>query len=116
MRLLEYAQSKERAGEIIGRLRDRGIPTYSKVGGSPWISPYQLAIFVCIDEQFDDAVAVLANREHVVSNPVDVAEFERQSRTTGLSFLAKWSTITLLLVLAIFAIFVFLSGVPWVGA
>lgn len=48
-------------------------------------------LFVCINEQLEDALAVLKDPNHEVANPVDVAEFERRAETDGLGTILRGS-------------------------
>jgi hypothetical protein len=73
----EDPDERERVRDL---LASRGIPTY-------WIRTYRSVhgmLFVCINEQFDDALALLKNPNHEVVQPVDVAEFDRRAKTEGL--------------------------------
>jgi len=83
--------------EIRDLLASRGIPTYLAMG----YRASRGALFVCINEQFEDALAVLKNPEHEVAQPVDVAEFEREARTGGLGTILKGSVALLVFLLVI---------------
>ena len=79
MRLLTYVQSLEERNRIVGLLESHGIPLfYDKSGRTVLVST--IPIFVCIDAQYDDAIALLANDEHEVAGPVDVEAFRRAER------------------------------------
>ena len=70
----EFGRTDE-CEQIRDLLASRGIPTYLSTG----FKASRGALFVCINEQYEDALAVLKNPEHVVANPVDVSEFEREA-------------------------------------
>jgi len=80
MKSLGNFSNSAECAEIRDLLASRGIPTYLATG----YRASRGALFVCINEQFEDALAVLKNPEHEVAQPVDVAEFERDARTDGL--------------------------------
>ncbi len=61
-------------------LASHGIPTYWNQG----LGGARAPLFVCIDEQYDDALALLKNPEHVVAHPVNVEEFKQAGRNQGL--------------------------------
>jgi hypothetical protein len=67
--------------EVRELLASRGIPSYWAVGFRLYRGP----LFVCINDQYEDALAVLKNPGHIVSQPVNVEEFERATQTQGLS-------------------------------
>jgi hypothetical protein len=81
MRLLTKAQSRDEQARLVALLESRGIPIYAATG---WTArnPFLGGVFVCIDSQYDDAVALLRDEEHVVADPVDVAEFWKKAPAT----------------------------------
>jgi len=83
--------------EIRDLLASRGIPTFLATG----YRARRGTLFVCINEQFDDALAVLKNPEHEVAQPVDVAEFEQAARTQGLGTILASGVAFLMFLLAI---------------
>jgi len=80
MRLLAYVQSLEERDRIAGLMESNGIPVFHDTSGRTVLIS-TIPIFVCIDAQYDDAVALLANGEHEVAEPVDVAAFRRAERS-----------------------------------
>jgi hypothetical protein len=115
MKFLTSVYDRNRAGEILGVLRDKGIPAFTKVAGSPWVAPYQIAIFVCIDAQYEDASAVLRNPEHLVKMPVDVAEFEELAKKQDVMPLIKWGVILGLVMIIVVTLVGYFLGVPLFG-
>ena len=93
-------------------LESRGIPVFEQAGR--WTVTGR-AMFVCIDAQYEDALALLANEDHEVHDPVDVAEFEKSERTVGLQLELKYASLALgallLLWIAVIA-FAWWSGMP----
>jgi hypothetical protein len=83
--------------QIRDMLASRGIPRYLATG----YRARRGTLFVCINEQFDDALAVLKNPEHEVAQPVDIAEFERAAQTDGLGTILMGSVALLLFLLLI---------------
>lgn len=81
-------------------LASRGIPTYWNPGFGGALAP----LFVCIDEQYDDAVALLEDPQHVVAHPVDVAEFQQAERTQGFGPMLIGGSAMLLLLLAVIGV------------
>jgi hypothetical protein len=45
---------------------------------TPWFTGYKKGLWVCLDEQYRDALALLKNPEHQVTQPVDVEAFHRE--------------------------------------
>lgn len=93
MKSLWFLGNSTECEQIQNLLASRGIPTYRSLSRS---SPGVL--FVCINEQFEDALAVLKNPEHEVAQPVDVEEFQRKTQTEGLGTVL-WSSVALLVFL-----------------
>jgi hypothetical protein len=74
MRRLNCAHSQLGRAEIVARLESRGIPVYVD-SLSAFRNPGRGAIFVCLDAQYADAVALLRDENHIVAEPVDVEAF-----------------------------------------
>lgn len=84
-----------------GLLRSKGIPTHSKTietRGMGW----QAVLFVCLDEQTDDALKLMRDPTHKPANPVDAEAFEKALENQDMRLLAKWSTIALIVVVVAF--------------
>jgi hypothetical protein len=67
--------------EAATRLSDAGIPVtepskYSELAGY-MVGPRSRVLCVWLDHQYEDAIRLLADPNHVVKNPVDWEEFER---------------------------------------
>jgi len=93
MRLLTYVASRSEQARLIGLLQSQGIPVLGdQMPGIRY--SMQTALFVCIDEQYDDALALLKNPEHTVSEPVDVDAFWKASAGTQPQLL-RWSLVAL---------------------
>jgi|SRR5690349_7791295 len=104
MRLLAYVKSLEERDRIAMLMESRGIPVfYDKSGRTVLIST--IPIFVCIDAQYDDAVALLANGEHEVAEPVDVEAF-RRAEGRAQPVVLKGAAVALLAVVLIAALVV----------
>jgi hypothetical protein len=100
MKSLGYFEDAEERERIRDLLASRGIPTY-------WTRTYRSVrgmLFVCINEQFDDAMAVLKNPDHEVAQPVDVAEFERRTKSDGLGTILHGTVATLGFLLCIIGV------------
>ncbi|HKP66230.1 MAG TPA: hypothetical protein VJX31_06360 [Casimicrobiaceae bacterium] len=86
MRRLAYVYSADEQARITELLEGNGIPIYCQAGtrAVPFIGGRSYStIFVCINSQYDDAVALLANENHEVRNPVDVEAFKTAAETTS---------------------------------
>jgi len=81
MRRLNCAHSQLGRAEIVARLESRGIPVYVD-SVSAFRNPGRGAIFVCLDAQYADAVALLRNEDHIVADPVDVEAFWKKAPGT----------------------------------
>ncbi len=82
-------------------LRSKGIPTHSKTietRGMGW----QAVLFVCLEEQTDDALKIMRDPTHKPASPVDAEAFEKALENQDMRVLAKWSTIALILVVGAF--------------
>ena len=73
-------------------LRSRGIPTYVEAAGR---NIYRSVVFVCINQQYDDAVALMKDPNHVVAQPVDVEAFEAAAQNTGMGTILRGSLVFL---------------------
>jgi hypothetical protein len=106
LKLIGYCYSHDETTRILSLFRSKGIPTYVKYAYGQSMS-YKAAIFVCIDQQFSDAKLLLANQDHVVSDPVDVEEFEKLNASIGHGPILKWAIWVLVAVLILFALTVY---------
>jgi hypothetical protein len=83
-------------------LRSKGIPTFS-----PAVEPRRMgaqwALFVCLNEQAEDARRIIRDPSYVPSLAVNAEEFEATLETPDQGSLTKWVTITGLVVLAVFS-------------
>ena len=76
MKLLTTAPSRNDLYGLRDRLRSRGIPTHLQNEQSA-ISPdikQQPGLFVILDSQYSDAVALMKNRKHPVAHPLSESE------------------------------------------
>lgn len=62
----------------------------------------QWVLFVCINEQADDARRILHDSRHMPVVSVDAAGFERALDNPDLRLITKWVTIVLVAVIAVF--------------
>ena len=93
MKLLAVLDDEDEALLLKETLEDHGIPVYLATRSGKLT--YQAHIWVCLDSQFDDAVALRRYPGHEVRNPVDVQSYYEQSRTYGLDTIARYSVIIL---------------------
>ncbi|MGD8785548.1 MAG: hypothetical protein PVG75_13980 [Thioalkalispiraceae bacterium] len=79
MKYVDKTATLDEANQIKTLLESRGIPAfvsnkrYARL--SPPFTPYYLGVFIYIDSQYEDALALINNPEHTVKQPVDVTEF-----------------------------------------
>jgi len=89
-------------------MESRGIPVFCQDNIPTIRNPTRGAVFVCINAQYEDAVALLANEDHEVRQPVDIEEFKTAVSAIGLPAVLKGALIVLGVVLlawaAIFAL------------
>ena len=79
MKLVYKATSLEGANEIKSLLEGAGIP--ASVSNSNFASlnlffiPHSLGIFIYDPSQYQDAITLINNQDHIVQNPIDVEAF-----------------------------------------
>jgi hypothetical protein len=108
VQFIGYVNTRERASELIWLLHSKGVPTFSKHGNQSWVSSYQLALFVYLDQHYDDACKLMLDKNHKVENPVDVEEFEKLMEKQDHSLILKWSIIILAIVVIVFSFVAYL--------
>jgi cytochrome b subunit of formate dehydrogenase len=106
LKLIGYSYSHEQTTRITSLLKFKGIPTHITYAYGHAMS-YKAAIFVCIDHQLNDAKLLLANPNHVVSDPVDIEEFDKLNVSIGHGAILKWALWGLVVVLLLFAVTVY---------
>lgn len=108
MRVLAHFHSDDAAYKTQQRLEKAGVPVIvefrhtlmSKGLGSPY------TLSVALDEQYNDAVQLISNPNHLVANPIDVENFKRYTENGQAHSLVipKILNTGLLLALGLFAI------------
>lgn len=83
-------------------LRSKGIPTHSKTIETRNMG-WQAVLFVCLEEQTEDALKLMRDPMHRPANPVDAEAFEKALENQDMGLLAKWSTIVLIVVVVAFS-------------
>ena len=79
MKFVYKASTLEGANEIKALLDIAGIP--ASVSNTNFASlnlffiPHSLGIFIYNSSQYQDAIALIQNKDHIVSNPIDTTEF-----------------------------------------
>jgi len=96
----------EELSRVRALLRSKGIPTFSPAVESHRMGA-QWALFVCINEQADDARRIIRDPSHEPSLAVNAEEFEAALETADHRLIARWATVTLLAVAALFAGFIY---------
>jgi len=75
LKLLTKVYDRDLLNHSARLLENAGIPVFCKTYGGLVTIYYSL--FVLIDDQLEDAIKLLKDPNHVVSNPVDIDEFYR---------------------------------------
>ena len=94
MQLLTHVYSWEERARIESLLNERGIPTYARstgVGRGFYEASKRWAIFVCLNAQLDDAIALLKDPDHDVAEPVNVSEFNEAIESVGTAPIVGWA-------------------------
>src|SRR5689334_23384663 len=93
MRFLgNYSDPDERA-RVSRLLESHGIPIYRQGGLTFGEEPR--AIFVCVDEQYDDAIALLSDQHHNVRRRLDIKAYAKARRTDFLALELKYALLIL---------------------
>ena len=93
MRVLGYFQTGEELLRVTELLESRGIPVWKS---SRFYRSFNWCLFVCINDQLEDAVALLKNENHEVRQPVDVSAFKREAQISGSPEILEGALIVLL--------------------
>jgi hypothetical protein len=113
MRFLANLDPQSETHRVRELLRRKGIPTITAPGGGFPLRPRQDALFVCLDEHYDDALRLLSDNAHEVANPVDVEQYELSAARQGHGSLLKLTLAVAGVVILVFAIVVYLFGYRW---
>lgn len=98
MVLLGHLNDKREASRVCGLLQAAGIPVHVVQEGG-LRTPFRAAVFVCLNSQVDDALALLKDPSHGVSSPVDVRAYhESVGKVVAWPALPKLLVILLVLV------------------
>ncbi len=79
MKYVYKASTLEGANEVKELLDNAGIP--ASVSNASFASlnlffiPHSLGIFIYNSSQYQDAIALINNHDHIVSNPIDTEDF-----------------------------------------
>jgi hypothetical protein len=113
MRFLGNFHDPDERTRVRNLLESHGIPVFRQGGLSFGLSRH--ALFVCLNEQYSDALALLENESHEVRNPVNIEQFEKAERTSGLQLELKYALLVLLGIVLIWAAVVAIAwwqGIP----
>lgn len=92
MKILFQSNDQDEIEEAKMRLESKGIPVFianesTAANLGPLFIPRGYIVWVALDEQFYDAEALLKNKHHEVSSPIDIENFhkaEDQLRTKNI--------------------------------
>lgn len=101
MRLLGDTGNREEALRQQALLRSRGIPSHLQSNRGRFQAKHLL--WVSLDDQYEDALAVLSDPEHVVTAPVDIAEYEATLARLDQNVLLKYLALALLATVSLIA-------------
>jgi hypothetical protein len=113
MKFIGHVHGKESYHQVVSRLRDRGIPTFSKYSGAPsnWPTPHRAALYVVLDKHYEDALALLSDPTHQVREPVDVREYDTFISAQETSpLILKWALILVAIVALLLAVTIYFSA------
>lgn len=76
-------------------MRSQGVALYIRTSSyRQYAAPY--LVYVCLDRQYDDALALMANPDYEPAYPVDVDAVLAETQPEGLRVLVRWTSILLL--------------------
>lgn len=115
MKLLTKAPRREDLLDIQQLLRSRGIPTYLQNKYTAKVPRVRLhpGLFVILDDQYPDAIALLHDENHRVNSPLDeqeIIELERLARQNASTLWRRLSLYATLLICGIVFALYWLSG------
>ena len=108
MKRLCVVSTFEEADRIARLLEGKGIPIDWR-GGSATRNvraPYSAALYVCLDSQFEDALAILRDPSHVPAQPVDAAQYRLDIEVDGMKSVLNYLLAPCLVVVAIFVLLI----------
>jgi hypothetical protein len=113
MKFIGHVNGEESYQQVVGILRSRGIPVFTKYSGAPanWPTPYRSALYVVLDKHYEDAIALLRDPTHQVREPVDVQEHDKfiAAQETSPQIL-KWAIIFLAIVVLFLSVALYFSA------
>ena len=90
MKLILATDDQEQFAAAWDLLHEQGIPAYepAKYSDMPGyrVGPNVRSLYIWLDHQFEDAVRLLKDPNHIVKNPVNLEEFERTQERVGAEF------------------------------
>jgi hypothetical protein len=94
MRFLIRSHDESETIRIVALLETKGIACYVQ-SERQFQALYKAAVFVCFESQYKDALAVLADPNHSIDNPIDVEQFKAFREGRDHSRLLKLSVLWL---------------------
>lgn len=116
MRILSQYQTAYEADDVACMLEDRGIAAfvsgrYEEWAGSFFRGPAAAALWVVLDEQYDDATRLLADPDHEVEIALSISEIQSLKLSIDRSHDAKWLPVWVKV--AIFLVLILMVGI-WI--
>lgn len=94
MRFLLRTHDAAETSRIRSLLESNGILCHIQ-SDQRFVAGYRQAVFVCLDDQYDDARELLRNPEHRVANPLDASAYQKFSEGFGHGHILAWSVLWL---------------------
>lgn len=106
MRYIARLYDQEELRRVRALLRSKGVPTYVTTVQSSRMG-LEMALYVCIDAQAEDALKILRDPTHRPAAPVDAEAFEKAiGGGDTMSIVVKYATwLLLIVVIASLAVF-----------
>ena len=108
MKLIHKASTLKEAEEIKMLLENAGIPTSISNKGYAQLRvlfiPHVLGVFIYNSSQYQDAIALLNNKNHIVRNPIDIDAFYESINTPDMQATAYAAMNRFLLGMVLFGV------------
>jgi hypothetical protein len=104
MRRIGTFESDEAAWNAISLLEAAGIPVFLQEGRDTRMGRTDPQLSVYLDSQFEDALMVLSDPNHVVRDPVDVEQFKKEVEAFDHSLILSRTLVFLAAAVAFFCV------------
>ena len=111
MKRLTNVYDRNELATVRSLLQSRGVPTYV---GFRRFTTEPFVLFVCIDSQFEDALALMQNPRHSVAHPVDAHVWEQAANRASSVAILKGALLVLLALILLTVLAVAMR--TWLGS